>query len=189
VIHHSAQIHPLAFVDDSVRIGAGTTIHQFASVTRGTVLGKDCSVAPGACLDGPRFGDGCRIGINAAMGPGFVIGNDVFIGPLVCLANDYWPRAHKDGFDYDDLRDGKVICVAIDDGASLSMNSSVLPGVQIGARSMVAAHACVDKDLPDDHLFCRDGRIRPIHRELRRMRDCDRSFDGWIEFSAQRKRA
>lgn len=165
-------VHPKAHVDETVTIGPRTKVWQFATVIRGTVLGADCVVAAGANLDGPIFGDRCIISPGVDMGPGFVIGNDVFLGPGVVLCNDYWPRTHKDGFDYDGLRSGEVVCVRIGDGASLGVRATVMPGVSIGRNAMIAAHAVVTRDVPDGCLWTRDGEIRAIRKEPERMRSC-----------------
>lgn len=168
-VDHDAYVHPLAFVDGAV-IGAGTRVWQFASVIRGTVLGEGCNVASGALLDGPRFGDRCIISQGVAIGPGFWIGDDVFIGPNVTFCNDCWPSYDKDGFDADALRCG-LITIRVHDGASIGANAVILPGVTIGRKSVIAAGAAVDRDVPDDHLWSRQGlvKIKPEWR-TRRMR-------------------
>lgn len=169
MIHETAVIHSQAVVFGAT-VGARTKIWQFATVIRGTVLGEDCTVAAGACLDGPVFGDRCIISPGVDMGPGFIIGNDVFVGPHVVLCNDYWPRAHKDGFDYEGLRDGSIVCIRIHDGASLGVGAAVMPGVTIGRNAMVAAHAVVTHDVPDNYIWTRSGEIRAIREEPERMR-------------------
>lgn len=168
----TAIIHPLAYVDDTVILGFGSTVRQFASLTRGTVLGEHCSVAPGAHLDGPRFGDRCVIGHNVAMGPGFVFGDDCFVGPGVVLCNDAWPKADKVGWDYDMLAEGRSVAVRVHDGASIGANAVILPGVTIGKGAMIAAGAVCGRDVPDGHLFKRDGSTVEINSAWtkRRMR-------------------
>lgn len=163
-------IHPKAHVENCI-IGAGTTIWQFASVMN-TTLGDDCSVAPGAMLDGPVFGDRCRIGPSVSMGPGFVVGDDCFIGPSVTLCNDAWPRADKGGFDAEALRDGSLVAVRVGKGVSIGANAVILPGVTIGDGAFVAAGAVVHCDVPPMSLWRRDGMLLPITdaRRMRRMR-------------------
>lgn len=161
-------IHELAHVDSSVKIGEGTVIRQFASVTGGTVLGRDCSVAPGCMLHGPVFGDRCRLAGGVMMGPGFRIGDGVFIGPNVTFCNDAWPRTHKQGFDPRAF-DGRRWAVIVEDGASIGANAVVLPGVRIGAGAMIAAGEVVTGDVPAGHLY-RGGVSRKFHREPERMR-------------------
>lgn len=175
----TAQIHPLAFVDDTVSIGKGTRIWQFASVIRGTRLGENCNVASGATLDGPRFGNRCIICHNVAMGPGFWFGDDVFVGPNVTICNDAWPATHTRGFDQAALRAGYApfVTVRVGDGVAIGANAVVLPGVVIGNHAVVAAGAVVDRAIPADHLLRRSGEIvsiRPEWRERRMRRsECD----------------
>lgn len=167
-------IHPMAVVDDSVSIGAGSKVWQFATVIRGAVLGSDCVVAATACLDGPTIGDRCIVSPGVDMGPGFVIGDDVFLGPHVVLCNDYWPRTHKQGFDYDALRSGEVVCIRIGNGSSIGAGARIMPGVTIGQGCMVAANAVVTGNVPDCCIWRQDGEIRAIRDEHRieRVRAC-----------------
>lgn len=171
IVAPDAFIHPGAHVERS-RIGPRTKVWQFASVTRGTILGADCSVAPFAVLDGPRIGDGCVISMHVAMGPGFEVGNGVFIGPHVCLCNDAFPRAHKDGWDAEMLRDGRCVAIRVHDGASIGAHAVILPGVTIGKDAMVAAGAVCSRDVPDGHMLKRDGSLVEINGgwAKRRMR-------------------
>lgn len=162
-------IHEKAHVDDTVSIGEGTHIWQFASVIRGAVLGKNCSVASGACIDGSLIGDNCVIAHNLAMGPGFKLGDGVFIGPNVTFCNDAFPRAHKRGFDVSGYSNGKY-AVIVEDGATIGAGAVILPGVRIGAGAMVAANATVTKDVACDHIWRADGSRRPILRESEKAR-------------------
>lgn len=174
MIDPSVFLHSMACVDESVSIGAGSKVWQFASVIRGTVLGAGCSVGAGACLDGPQFGDRCIVSPGVDIGPGFIVGDDVFLGPHVVLCNDYWPRTHKEGFDYGALRTGAITCVKIGNGASIGAGAKIMPGVTVGAGAMVAANAIVKRDVPDNHLWCSNGELRIIRDEhkIQRVRSC-----------------
>lgn len=160
-------IHPKAHVEGAT-LGAGTKVWQFATVIRGTVLGEDCTVAAGACLDGPRLGDRCIVSPGVDIGPGFEIGDDVFLGPGVVLCNDAWPRTHKEGWDAEALRNGAV-CVRIGNGASLGAHAVVMPGVTIGEGAMIAAGSVVTGDVPAGALWQRDGMMRLHIDEERRI--------------------
>lgn len=162
-------IHPLAVVHDDCEIGDGTRIWQFASVLRGAKLGRDCTVASGACFDGSVAGDRTILSHNLAAGPGFLLGSDVFIGPNCTLGNDAWPRAHKSGFDRA-LFDGSQWAIIIEDGASVGANCMILPGVRLGKNCMVAAGSVVTQDVPADHIWLKGDAIRRIMSEPERMR-------------------
>lgn len=171
MIHPSAFIHPKAHVEDST-VGARSKIWQFASVIRGAVIGEDCTVASGALFDGSVCGDRSILCQNLAAGPGFKIGNDVFIGPNVTLCNDLWPRASKEGFDMEKLRQGKF-AIIIEDGATIGANAVVLPGVVIGKGAIVAAGAAVEKSILPGFILQRSGMQRRIpERGFNRMRFC-----------------
>lgn len=167
-------IHPNAFVDDTVTIGEGTNVWQFASVIRGARIGSGCNIASGACIDGSTIGHGCIIGHNLAMGPGFLIGNAVFIGPNVTFCNDAWPRAHKLGFDVRKYEDGQY-AVIVADGATVGAGAVILPGVHIGEKAMIAANAVVTRNVPANHLWKGNGDISEIvnESEKKRMRFAD----------------
>lgn len=167
-ISYSSFVHSMAFVDNTVIIGANSRVWQFASVIRGAEIGDDCNIASGATVDGSRVGNRCIIGHNCAMGPGFWLGDDVFVGPQVTFCNDLWPRTHKIGFRPEEFT-GDKFAIMVHRGASIGANSIILPGVKIGEGAMIAAGSRVDRDVPPDHLW-KDGNHRPTHERVERMR-------------------
>ena len=171
MIVERAFIHPLAHAEDAI-LGPRTKVWQFASITRGAWLGADCTVAPGAMLDGCRFGDRCSIGPSVSMGPGFLVGDDVFIGPSVTFCNDVWPRSDKTGFDAETMRRGEFWTVIVGNGAGIGANAVILPGVHIGSGAFVAAGAVCGVSVPPNHLLKRSGEIVEINTAWtkRRMR-------------------
>lgn len=148
--------HALAHLDEDVWIGKGTRVWQFASVIRGAKVGRDCTVASCAIVDGATIGDRCILGHGAQVHPGSLVGSDVFIGPGVVLANDSWPRVDKAGFDPEKFKAG-FVSVRIEDGASIGANAVILPGVKVGAGAMVAAGAVVHRDVPAKLMWPRLG--------------------------------
>lgn len=165
-------IHPKAHVDSTVTLGDGTNVWQFASITRGAVLGRNCSVSPFVMLDGSNYGDRCIFSAGFAAGAGFLVGNDVFFGPSSLLVNDLYPLADKDGYDDAALRSGLKHAIIIGDGAVIGGHAVVLPGVRIGKGAIVAAGAVIDRNLPDGMTWTRSGYINPNPPDLkeRRMR-------------------
>lgn len=165
-------IHPKAHVDDSVIIGRGSMVWQFASLTRGTVIGEDCTISPHCMLDGVVIGDRCHLQGNVQAGPGFQIGNDVFVGPSVVFANDLYPSCDPDGFDLKALQANDRFAVIVEDWVSIGAMAVILPGVRLGDGCLVASHAAVTKDVPAGMIWTRDGRIidKPNDWRERRMR-------------------
>lgn len=171
--HPHAILLPGSHVQIGCTIGARTRVWQFASVVRRAGIGEDCSIAAGAVVDGSVIGHRCTISHGVLIPPGMVIGNDVFIGPMAVMCNDVWPRAHKDGFDMESLISGKLVTTRIEDGASIGAGAIIMPGVVIGREAMVAAGAVVSCNVPDGHIYHRDGKIVPIDpkRPPHRMRE------------------
>lgn len=172
MIHESAFIHPKAHVE-GVTIGARSKVWQFASITRGTIMGEDCSVSPFAMLDGSVYGDRVIISCGFAAGAGFKVGNDVFMGPGVTLCNDMWPAADKDGYDDETLRGGERFAVIIEDGVTIGAGAIILPGVRIGRGSIIAAGAVVERNVAEGVVHRRNGYATPglpIDWRKKRMR-------------------
>jgi UDP-2-acetamido-3-amino-2,3-dideoxy-glucuronate N-acetyltransferase len=169
MIDAAAFIHPKAHVDEGCTVGARTKVWQFASVTRGTVLGEDCSVSPHAMLDGSKYGDRVVISGGVMAGDGFEVGDDVFLGPNVTLCNDRWPSASKNGYRGDLLRRG-FVTVRIKSGAWVGANAVLLPGVTVGKMAAVAAGSAVHCDVPDGYLFTRSNGMFLIKDSWRERR-------------------
>lgn len=177
MIHPTAFIHPKAHVEGA-SIGARSRVWQFASVIRGAVMGEDCNIATGACLDGSQIGDRVILGHNVAMGPGFRVFDDVFIGPNVTLCNDAWPRVAKG--DWDASRFNPVtFAIIIESRASIGANSVILPGVRIGFGAMIAAGSVVTKDVPARGLWKDRALVETNIRERPRMRFASADVDSF----------
>lgn len=156
-------------VHDDCKIGVGTNVFQFASIIRGSVLGRDCRVGGCAIVDGATVGDMCAIGHGAQLHPGTLLGIGVFFGPGAIACNDVWPCVDKDGWE---LPAGKYT-VVVEDGASIGAGAVILPGVRIGKGALVAAGARVKRDVPPGAVYQRNEYTapqRPSNWRERRMR-------------------
>ncbi|WP_263483875.1 DapH/DapD/GlmU-related protein [Mesorhizobium sp. CA8] len=160
-------IHALAHYDGSGQIGEGTKVWQFASIIRGSTIGRDCTIASCAIIDGAAVGDDSIVSHGASINPGTVIGNGVFVGPNVTICNDMWPSADKEGYETP-----KRSTVVIENGASIGAGAVILPGVRIGKNAVVAAGAVVKGDVPPGYVYRRnDYKARkPDDWHQRRMR-------------------
>lgn len=165
-------VHPFAVVDDDCIIGAGTRIRQFASITRGTIMGKNCSVSPFAMLDGSVYGDNVIVSAHVAAGAGFSVGSNVFLGPGVLLVNDMFPAASKAGYDDATLRGNQKFAVIIEDGVMIGGHAVIMAGVRVGKGALIASGSIVDRDVPEGTIWQPNGYIRfvPPDWENRRMR-------------------
>jgi acetyltransferase-like isoleucine patch superfamily enzyme len=138
-----------------LRIGAGALIRSHAVVYAGSDFGAALETGHRVTLrEGTRCGDHVRIGTLSDIQGDCEIGNyvrmhsSVFVArgsvvrsfawlmPRVLLTNDPTPPS--------DRHQGCVI----DEYAVVAAAAVILPGVTIGARSLVAAGACVGRDVP-----------------------------------------
>lgn len=168
-------IHPKAVVDESCEIGEGTKIWQFASLSRGVVLGKRCNVWPGVVLDGSVYGDDVKICTGFTAGAGFKVGNRVFIGPNVTFCNDVFPFVHRDGYDDETLRGNKRFTIEIGDDVMIGAAAVILPGIKIGCGSVIGAGCIVDRSLGCGLMLTANGYTRsvPTNMITKRMRWLD----------------
>jgi len=138
-------------------LGPGVVIRAFAVVYAGTVLGPGVAVGHGAMVrEGNVVGADSSIGSGVHLEPGNVIGtrtrihsggflansqlgNDVFCGPHVVFTDDPHPPCPMYASCVGGARGA--------DGAAIGARAVILPGVQIGARALVAAGSVVTRDV------------------------------------------
>jgi len=135
------RVHPTAEVSPEAIVGEGTSIWHWAQVREGARIGRRCNIGKDAYIDtGVVMGDECKVQNFATIYRGVTIGNRVFVGPHACFTNDLYPRAVSP--------DWQIEATAVEDGASIGANATVLCGLTIGRYAMVAAGAVVTKDVP-----------------------------------------
>jgi len=135
--------HPTALVESDA-IGDGTRIWAFVHVLAGAVIGRGCNVGDHCYIEaGAVIGDDVTIKNGVSIWDGVTIERGVFIGPNVTLTNDRRPRSRAPW---------TLSRTLIREGATIGANATVLPGLTIGAFSMVAAGAVVTRDVPPHAL-------------------------------------
>lgn len=133
-------LHAPVAIDESVKIGEGSTVWRFTTVCEGTVIGEN-SVIGSNCFIGKncRIGNGVHIQHGCFLPHGTVVEDFAFFGPNVVLTDDKWPRAGNDSY--------LALPPVIRTGASIGANATILPGVEVRAHAMVAAGAVVTRDV------------------------------------------
>jgi len=136
-------IHPSAFVDPEVEIGAGTTVWHVSHLLHGSKIGKNCKIGQNVVV-GPdvTIGNGVKIQNNVSVYKGVTLEDDVFCGPSVVFTNVLNPRSEIP-------RMGELKPTLVRKGATIGANSTILCGITIGRYAFVAAGAVVTKDVPD----------------------------------------
>lgn len=121
---------------ENVKVGENFQTGHNVTIREETIIGKNCSVGTLCDLQGKTvIGDFTRLHSNVHIGQFTRIGNYVWIFPYVVTTNDMYPPM--------DRLEG----VTIEDYALITTGSILLPGVVIGANSMVAAGSVVSKDV------------------------------------------
>ena len=102
-----------------------------------------------------RIGNNVTIKTSVSLWSGVIIEDNVFIGPGVQFCNDKYPKSKQ----YTDH-----LKTLLRDNCSIGSGSIILPGVTIGANSMVGAGSVVTKDIPDNAVAY--GNPCKVHRYL-----------------------
>ncbi|MFB7170171.1 acyltransferase [Streptomyces sp. NPDC056254] len=146
----SVRIQPTSQVDESARLGEGTTIWDLAQIREKATLGRGCVVGRGAYVGpGVRIGDHVKLQNHALVYEPAVLGDGVFIGPAAVLTNDFYPRAVDPDGTLKRAGDWEAAGVVVAEGASLGARSVCVAGVRVGRWALVAAGAVVSRDVPD----------------------------------------
>lgn len=122
---------------ESSSFGAGLTTGHRVTVREKTIAGAGFQIGTLSEIQGDcSVGDYVRFQSNVFVGKTTNIGNFVRVAPYVVLTNDPTPPSDV------------LMGCNIEDYASISAASVVLPGVTVGHHSLVAAQACVTKNVP-----------------------------------------
>lgn len=123
-------------------IGKNTLICDLSSVREGCELEESVVLGRGVMINyNTRIGKRSRIMDSCHLTGEMVIEEDVFISTHVCTANDnYMGRSEKS------IIERKGPCIRR--GASIGLNATILPGVEIGEGAVVGAGSVVTKDVP-----------------------------------------
>jgi UDP-2-acetamido-3-amino-2,3-dideoxy-glucuronate N-acetyltransferase len=140
-------VHPSAVVDLGARIGAFTSIWHFSHLEGGAVVGENCNLGQNTYIGNRAIvGNGCRLGNSVSVFAHVELEDFVFCAPFMVFTHIAFPRAavsRRTVFD-------KTLVKA---GATLGANSTVVPGITVGAGTFLAAGAVLTKPSKDWSLM------------------------------------
>jgi len=140
------KIHKTAEISNLSSIGKNTYIWNNAQIRENVKIGKNCVISKDVYIDkNVKIGNNCKIQNAVQIYDGVTIKDNVFIGPGVVFTNDYFPRA--------DNKKWKIKKTLVEDGASIGANSTILCGLKIGKRSMIAAGSVIICSVNDYELY------------------------------------
>lgn len=165
-----------------LRIGAGANIRSGSIIYGGTTIGErlqtghnalireentlgdDVAVWSNSVIDyGCSIGDRVKIHSNVYVPQFTDIEDDVFVGPGCTFANDRFPGCPQ----AKDVMRGP----RLERGANVGVNVTILPGVVIGAGSLVGSGAVVTKNVPPHSVVW--GNPAVVHGHTSDLSCCD----------------
>jgi acetyltransferase-like isoleucine patch superfamily enzyme len=136
----SVFVHPQG-ICDSLNVGAGTRVWAFAHVLSGAVVGTECNICDHVFVENDVvIGDRVTIKSGVQLWDGIRLEDDVFVGPNATFSNDRYPRSK--------IYPAEYLKTVVRRGASIGANATILPGLAIGERALVAAGSVVTRDVP-----------------------------------------
>jgi len=144
-------VHPQALVE-TADIGEGCRVWAWSHIMAGARVGRHCNIGEHCFIEaGARIGDGSTIKNGNMIWEGVELGEGVFVGPHVFFTNDLYPRSPRLPEARERYRDKHnwLLPTRIGRGASLGAGAIILAGITIGEYALVAAGACLTRDVPN----------------------------------------
>lgn len=138
IIGARAHIRSHAVFYTSSRFGEDLSTGHRVTVREHTIAGENLRVGTLSDIQGDcSIGDYVRMHSNVHVGKKSTLGNFVWVFPYVVLTNDPTPPSEV------------LLGPVLEDYSVIATMAVVLPGVRIGKHALVAASACVSKDVPE----------------------------------------
>lgn len=150
-------IHSTAIVE-SDKIGNNCKIWAFAHVCKNATIGDNVIIGEGVYI-GPNvvIGSNCKIQNHSLIYDGVTIEDNVFIGPNVVTTNDIFPDVSNDW-------QHRFRPTLFRKGCSISANSTIICGNEIGENTLIGAGSLVTKSMPPNSICygnpCKFKRIK-----------------------------
>jgi len=139
------QYNPLADVQ-SLQIGEGTKIWQFAIVLPGAQIGENCNINSHTFIENDVIiGNDVTVKSGVYLWDGIMVEDNVFIGPNVTFTNDKYPKSKH----YPQAFQRTILKY----GCSIGAGSIILGGITIGRNSLIGAGSLVTKSIPDNEIW------------------------------------
>jgi bifunctional UDP-N-acetylglucosamine pyrophosphorylase/glucosamine-1-phosphate N-acetyltransferase len=174
-------IEPFVQLLGHTKIGADCRIRSY-SVIANSVLGDRVTVKPGTIMEDSRVGAGAVLGPYTHMRPGSEVGEGAHLGNFVetkkiklgkgSKANHLTYLGDAEIGEGVNIGAGTITCnydgankhqTAIEDGAFIGSDSTLVAPVRIGRGAYIAAASCITEDVPADALAL--GRSRQTVKE------------------------
>lgn len=137
------RIHPSAVIDEGAIIGDFTSVWHYSHVEEQAIIGENCNLGQNVYVgNNAVVGNGCRLGNSVSIFSHVELGDFVFCAPFMVFTHISFPRAAVN-------RRASFRKTIVKTGVTLGANSTVLPGVNIGTGTFLAAGSTLTKDCKD----------------------------------------
>ncbi len=122
-------------IGDGFRTGHGVMVREENEI------GDDVSIGTNSIVEHHvKIGNGVRLHSNVFVPEYSVLEDDCWLGPNVVVTNAKYPRSPR-------VKE-ELAGAYIERGAKIGANVTLLPGVRVGANSLIGAGAVVTRDVP-----------------------------------------
>lgn len=143
MIHTTAKIHHLAYIEDGAKIDENVSIGPFCIVRSGAKIGKGC-----------KFTAYCEIRENVSIGENTTMGSRCTISANASIGSN---TVIKYGFvltDTPNLKEGNIKVVkGVGDNVLIGANVTLMPGFSIGNNSIIGACSQVRSDVGNNEIW------------------------------------
>lgn len=140
-------VHPSAVVDPGARIGAFSSIWHFSHLEPGAVVGENCNLGQNTYIGNHAIvGNACRLGNSVSVFSHVELEDFVFCAPFMVFTHIAFPRAAVS-------RREVFAKTLVKRGATLGANSTVVPGIDVGSGTFLAAGAVLTRSSKDWSLM------------------------------------
>lgn len=152
-------IKPTAIIEAGCSIGDDCFIGNYTVIRPNTIIGNRTRIGHMVVMEGDTsIGDDCLIESQCHLTKGLIIEDKVFMGPACCTTNDK-TMVHLRRHVHEFVPNAPIIRK----GARIGGATSILPGVIIGASSVVGNNSLVTRDVPDNTVvFGQPARVRSM---------------------------
>jgi acetyltransferase-like isoleucine patch superfamily enzyme len=151
----TVRIHPTALIEQTVAIGAGTSIWDSVHIRHSTTVGEQCIIGEKTYVAyGVKIGNRVKINAFVYICNAVTIEDGVMISAGTVFTNDRFPRAttpdllHLRSSDPDEHTLPTLVCA----GATIGANCTIGNDLVIGRFAMIGMGSLVTKSVPDFHL-------------------------------------
>lgn len=155
LIHETVRIHPTAIIEDSVVIGAGSSVWDNAHVRNGASLGEQCIVGGKSYIAyGVKIGHRVKINASVYICNAVTIDDGVMVSAGTVFTNDRFPRAATTDLKqpYPSEPDEHTLPTWVKEGATIGAHCTIGNDLSIGRFAMVGMASLVTRSVPDFHL-------------------------------------